>query len=190
MNPDSTARDTDPATALADPRGWFSKEVQPHDAQLRAFLRGTYPGVRDVDDVVQESYLRLWRTATRERIQSARAFLFLVARRVALNVLRKDRNAPFAGDAEKEALAVVDDGVSVAEHVARRERVALLADALMSLPTRCREVTLLHKIEGLSQKEIAARLGVSERTVEAHVRHGMTSCRAYLRRRGVLRKEM
>jgi hypothetical protein len=47
-----------PAAAL---RAWFAEEVQPHDAQLKAYLRGAFPAVRDVEDVVQESYLRVWR---------------------------------------------------------------------------------------------------------------------------------
>lgn len=46
----------DPETAH-----WFTEHVHPHDAQLKAYLRGAFPAVRDVEDVVQESYLRVWR---------------------------------------------------------------------------------------------------------------------------------
>lgn len=64
---------------------WFKDEVQPHDTSLRAYVRGRFPGLRDVDDVVQESFLRIWQARARQPIQSARAFLFRIARVHALN---------------------------------------------------------------------------------------------------------
>jgi DNA-directed RNA polymerase specialized sigma24 family protein len=80
-----------PAAAL---HAWFAKEVQPHDAQLKAYLRGAFPSVRDVDDVVQESYLRVWLARATQPIQSTRAFLFRVARNLALDFVRHERASP------------------------------------------------------------------------------------------------
>jgi RNA polymerase sigma factor (sigma-70 family) len=40
---------------------WFAEEVHTHDSQLKSYLRSSFPALRDVDDVVQESYLRIWR---------------------------------------------------------------------------------------------------------------------------------
>lgn len=157
-----------------------------HDGQLKAWLRGNYPAVRDVDDVVQESYLRLWKAATREPVQSAKAFLYLVARRVALNFIRKDRNAPFDPYGEAAASRVIEDKPDACEAAILQERIDLLADALMSLPPRCREITILHKVKGFTQKEVAGQLGISERTVEVQVRTGVSRCFDYLRERGLL----
>jgi hypothetical protein len=50
------------------PARWFAEEVQPHEASLRAYMRGAFPMVRDVDDVVQESYLRVWRARAAQPI--------------------------------------------------------------------------------------------------------------------------
>src|SRR5258708_4430421 len=135
-------------TPEADPTQWFNHEVHPHDAQLKAWLRGSFPSVRDVDDVVQESYLRLWKAAAREPIRSAKGFLFLVARRVALNFIRKDRNVPFDAYGEAAASRVIEDKPNAREAAILQERIDLLADALMSLPPRCREIVILHKVQG------------------------------------------
>jgi RNA polymerase sigma-70 factor (ECF subfamily) len=164
---------------------WFTAEVQPHEPMLRAYLRGNFPAVRDVDDVVQESFLRLWRTRTTEPIRSAKAFLFLAARRVALNILRKQHNAPFVAYGESAASRVLDDKPDACEAAIVQERIDLLADALMSLPPRCRQAVVMHKIHGLTQREVASQLGISERTVETHVRSGVARCHAHLRARGL-----
>jgi DNA-directed RNA polymerase specialized sigma24 family protein len=63
----------------SDNARWFAEEVLPHDRALRGYLRGSFPAVRDVEDVVQESYLRIWRTRAAQPIRSARGFLFRIA---------------------------------------------------------------------------------------------------------------
>src|SRR5687767_3921161 len=60
----------------SDQSQWFADEVHVHESQLKSFLRGSFPAVRDVDDVVQESYLRIWKARAAQPIDSARAFLF------------------------------------------------------------------------------------------------------------------
>ncbi len=175
---------TSEASPLVDQTRWFSDEVHAHDTQLKAYLRGSFPSVRDVDDVVQESYLRIWKARAAQPIRSAKAFLFTVARSVALNVLRKKQNAPFETFGDFAASRVLDEAPNAVETAILHERIDLLADALMMLPPRCREITVLHKVQGLSQKEVAAQLGLSERTVESQVRIGVTRCLAYLQKQG------
>jgi RNA polymerase sigma-70 factor (ECF subfamily) len=168
-----------------DPAKWFTEKVRPHDAQLKSYLRGSFPSIRDVDDVVQESYLRIWKAAAREPVKSAKAFLYLVARRVALNFVRKERNSPIDAYGDEAMSGVLDDKPNALEAAIIQDRIDLLADALMALPARCREVVVLHKMKGLTQKEVAAQLGLSERTVETHVRNGVQRCLVYLREHGI-----
>ena len=172
------------AATSPDPEKWFKEEVHPHDAQLKSYLRGSFPSIRDVDDVVQESYLRIWQAAAREPVKSAKAFLYLVARRLALNVVRKERNSPVDAYGDEAMSRVLDDRPNAREAAIIQDRINLLADALMSLPPRCREIVVLHKMKGLTQKEVADQLGLSERTVETHVRNGVARCLAYLRAHG------
>lgn len=82
-------------------------------------------------------------------------------------------------------LPVYDHRPDAAEIISAREKLRLMADAIEALPRRCREVVVLRKIECLSQKETAARLGLAEKTVEAQLARGIARCEDYLRRRGV-----
>jgi len=166
---------------------WFADEVQPHDAALRAYVRVAFPAERDVEEVVQESYLRLWRSHTVEPIRSARAFLFTVARHVALNRLSRERASPVTSVGDLAALPVLDSGADAAETAARNETFRLLLHALATLPPRCREITVLRKLQGIPQREVATRLGLSEKTVEEQVARGVRRCETYLRAHGVTR---
>ncbi len=157
--------------------------MQPHEPVLRSYLRGSFPAVRDIDDVVQESYLRVWKSCTTRSVSSAKAFLFTVARRIALNVVRKNRNAPFVAVGDFAASRVLEDKPDARDRLIVQERINLLADALLTLSPRCREVVILHKVKGLPQREVAAQLGIGERTVESHVRTGVARCTAYLQSR-------
>jgi RNA polymerase sigma factor (sigma-70 family) len=159
--------------------------VQAHDVSLKAYLRGSFPAVRDVDDVVRESYLRVWRARATQPIVSAKAFLFQVARRLALDVIRRERH-----DFVAEVRDFADSNVSSAttggaEMAAERERVQLLSDAIETLPARCREIFIMRKIQDISQRDTAERLGLSPRTVEVQVSRAMKRCAEYLRRHGV-----
>lgn len=164
---------------------WFAEEVQPHDGQLKAYLRGSFPTVRDVDDVVQESYLRIWRARAAHPIESARAFLFQVARRLALDFVRRERVSPVHHVSDVADFPVLDPRGDVIAAVSRQEKIRLLAAAIDALPRRCREIFILRRLKCIPQKEVAARLGLSERTIEVQVLRGLQRCEAFLRERGV-----
>jgi len=162
------------------------EEVYPHDAQLKSFLHSSFPGVRDVDDVVQESYLRVWKRHLALPILSAKSFLFQVARRLALNTVRHDRASPVNERVtERDASGVLEEK-DFRETVCTRQEVLLLLDAIDTLPCRCREIVLLRKIEGLSQKEIAAKLRLSEQTVQVQACRGLKRLQVALRERGLM----
>ena len=160
---------------------WFIEEVQPHEPHLRAYLRRVFPGVRDIDDVVQESYLRLWRKHTVAPLTSARAFLFRVARNFAIDVLRRPRHDSVP---DKVALDAIPD-TSADPHVALNtdEFEALLVAALDALPARQRQVVMLCKLQRLPACDVATRLGLSEKTVNEHLYRGLQRLGGELKRR-------
>ena len=174
-----------PALATAENTRWFTEKIQPHEGSLRSFLRGAYPTIGDVDDAVQESYLRMLRARPAQPIRSVKAFLFTVARRLALDMLRHKRSSPIDFVGRLDAVHVIDDTADVARDVSRRERIALFADAIADLPARCRDVFIFHKIKGHSRRETAARFGIAEKTVEVQTANAMRRCGQYLRRKGV-----
>lgn len=152
---------------------WFLHEVHPHADVLRAYLRKAYPSVPDPSDIVQESFLRVWRARASAPVRSAKAFLFQVARRLAIDVIRRRQVSGDNAVCETDVRSVLDDGPDAAEAACRNEELWLLAQAIAALPARCREVMILRKIEGLSQRDIAVRLGITEGTVQVHVGRGL-----------------
>jgi RNA polymerase sigma-70 factor (ECF subfamily) len=176
-----TPTTSNPSPSL-DQHRWFAEEVHTHEGQLKAYLRGSFPTVHDVDDVVQESYLRVWKTRAAQPIRSARSFLFQVARRLAIDVLRRRRTSRIDAVCDLTALSVIVDGPDTADAVCQKEELRLLAEAIHALPARCREVMILRKIQGLSQKEIAVRLGITEGTVQIHVGRGLRHLEDYFLR--------
>lgn len=168
-----------------NPSKWFAEEVHPHEPSLRSYLHGSFPAVRDVDDVVQESFLRVWKARASQPIHSARGFLFQVARRLAVDLVRRDRVSPVNEAVDLSELEIPEDRLDAAGTLRTQEKIRLLADAIEDLPARCREVVVLRKIQFLSQRETAERLGLSEKTVESQLARGIRRCEDYLRRRGL-----
>lgn len=161
---------------------WFAAEVQPHDASLKSYLRSTYPAVRDVDDLVQECYLRLWRAHLLAPVRSAKSFLFQVARNLAVDLARRKQRSPVIPCPDLDAWDVMEDRPGTAEIACTLEELDLLAQAIEALPSRYREVMILRQIKGVSQKEIALRLGLSELSVQTYVVRGLRRLEASMRR--------
>jgi RNA polymerase sigma-70 factor (ECF subfamily) len=166
---------------------WFAEEVQPHEPELRAFLRRTFPTLQDIDDLVQEAYARVIRASDTGSIAEPRAYLFTTARNVAFDLFRRQRPISIEDLEEKHHLSVVEGGVDAAETASHNQEIELLIEAIHALPTRCREVVTLRKLHNLSYRDIASRLGISENTVNAQLAIGLVRCRQYLAVRGVRR---
>lgn len=164
---------------------WFKQELQPHEPQLRAWLRSRFPSERDIDDIVQESYMRVLRAQENAPIESPKAFLFATARNLALGHIRHRHVARTDSLAEIDEVGVLDDGVDPSDAAVHRQELEILTHAIQSLPTRCRQVITLRKIYGLSQKEVAAELGISEHTVEAQGTIGLRKLAQYFEERGL-----
>jgi RNA polymerase sigma-70 factor (ECF subfamily) len=130
-----------------DQARWFAEFIQPHESMLRGWLRSRFGTQCDVDDLVQETYLRIAQARARGEVQAPKAFLFAAARNIALDQLRRLRTANKKLLAENEALHVFDDTADVAETVARNQELALLTEAIQTLPDRCRQI--FHLAEGL-----------------------------------------
>jgi RNA polymerase sigma factor (sigma-70 family) len=168
-----------------NPDRWFTEEVLPHEAALRGWLRARYPMLHDIDDLVQESYGRVLRARAAAPIDSVKAFLFATARNLAFDHFRRHQIVGIDSLAEIEELSVLEDVPGVSETVGKQQELELLTQAIQSLPARCRQVLTLRKIYGLSQKQIAAELGISEHTVEAQVGNGVRRCAEFLARYGL-----
>ena len=164
---------------------WYVENVQVHEAALREWLRVKFPYLTDRDNVVQESLTRVWRLRQRDEVKSPKALLFTTARNLAIDELRRRNIVPIEAIEEIDGLSVLDGEASAADATAHKQELELLIQAIQSLPKRCRQVLTLRKIYGLSQKEIAAKLHISESTVETHVCNGIRGCTKFLARYGL-----
>ena len=163
---------------------WFAAHVQPHEPMLRAWLRGQFAKAGDVDDIVQDAFVRVLAARETQPIESPKAFLFATARNLALGRLRHLRVEDDFALAESHLSGVYDESADVAHEVARAQELELLTHAIQSLPTRCRQVITLRRIYGLSQREVAAQLGISEHTGEAQSAIGLRKLAEYFERLG------
>jgi len=145
---------------------------------LRGYLRRFFKSVVDVEDVVQETYARLLglKPSAWAAVRNWHAFLFTTARNVALDRIRRSRVVSLDALAEMGSVDVLDQTPSVDEALNARQELALLLETIATLPDRCRETLTLRKLYGMSQREIARRLAISESTVEKHVAYGVRLC--------------
>jgi len=147
-------------------------------------VRNQFPKISDVDDVVQDSFLKIWRAHAKKPIHSAKAFLFRIARHSAIDLIRRSKNSPIKDVGDFEQLHVVEDGSSVADVVSVAEKKGMVIKAIDALPARCREVFIMRKLKNMPQAEVALALGVSQRTVETQLSRGMKRCEIFLRKQG------
>lgn len=161
---------------------WFAEQVLPYEPKLRAWLCLRYPTVRDIDDIIQETYRRLIKSSHTTDLQHPQAYLFAAARSAAVDRIRRSQASPTEDIENPELVDVlVDDEADPSLQLHQRNRMDILADALEALPEKCRAIIRLRKLDGCSYREIAQRLGISEKTVNAHLAVGMAKMRKYLR---------
>jgi RNA polymerase sigma factor (sigma-70 family) len=165
---------------------WFEAEVRPHESSLRAYLRAVFPSLPDLDDLVQETYLRLIRAKERGPISYAKAFLFTTARNAALDLFRRRKIISFESVADFKEWSLVDEKPDASEALNQQQELALLAEAIKCLPTRCRQAVTLRVVYGMPAKEIARKLGISECTAKAQLARGLRGCAHYFQARGLM----
>ena len=171
--------------ASPDHSAWFAAEVQPHASALRSYLLARYPTLPDVDNLVQECLVRVLRARETSAVESPKGLLFAIARNLALDAVRRQKVVAFEPMTENPDSSVYRDNTDVVETVSKQQEFALLTQAIQTLPERCRQVFTLRTAYGLSQKEIAAKLGISENTVEKQMGKGIRLCTEFFARRGL-----
>jgi RNA polymerase sigma factor (sigma-70 family) len=174
-----------PEMAKGSVTGWFSEEVRPHEPALRAYLRARFTCLTDVDDIVQETYARMLRARQTGKANLTRAYLFVVARNIALDVLRHRQVISIDALEDIERLSVVEESRGIPEAISHEQELKLLADAIRALPPRCAQIVTLRRIDGLSYREISQKLGIAESTINAQLAIGLMRCRQYLCDHGV-----
>jgi RNA polymerase sigma-70 factor (ECF subfamily) len=137
--------------------------------RLRRFIRARVASREDAEDVIQEAYLRLLRYSADHEVEDPERLLFSAARNLAIDSRRRQKaRERTASDCAVLALCT-ENWPAADEVVDTRQRLNRVADAIERLSPRCREVFLMHRIDGLSYSQIARCFGISTSAVEKHI---------------------
>ncbi|MGJ0239547.1 RNA polymerase sigma factor [Novosphingobium fluoreni] len=145
---------------------WFGRNILPYEPDVRRWIRRSSFASMDEDDLIQEAYFRIARGGDLGRIRHGRAYFFSTVKNLLTERLRRERIVRFEAMAEIESLFILDDAVPVDEQIERKEELSIVMELMNALPERCRTIMWLRRVDGLSQREAAERLGVTENIVE------------------------
>lgn len=152
---------------------WLARNILPFEPALRRWLLGNMSVPADVDDIVQEAYARLSTLESVAGIQNPKAYLFQTAISIVRQEVRRARIVTIEAVSDLERLQVEASGALPDRQAEVRQDLHRVMEAIEALPQRCREVFILRRVHGLSQRDIAQRLQISENTVEKHIGRGI-----------------
>ena len=152
---------------------WVGSNIVPHEPDLRARLRRMAVPEAEIGDIVQDAYLAISRLDSVAHIRSGRAYFFTTARSALLQRVRRERIVRIESLSEADALVIADDDPGPERHASARQELERVRGLIAALPLPCREIFELRRIQGVPQREIAARLGIPEHTVEAQAVRGL-----------------
>jgi RNA polymerase sigma factor (sigma-70 family) len=152
---------------------WLARHVLPHEALIRAKLRDMSLYGLDAEDVIQEMYAKFLTVESLEAIRFPRQYALVTARGIVVDHIRHSRVVSITLSGDLELLDVPEPEPNGEQRLEFRQEVQAVSAALDLLPKVCRETLILRRVEGLSQKEVARRLNISEKTVEKHLANGV-----------------
>lgn len=160
-------------TTQPEVKAWFLREVLPLEAALMRFLQKSYRNHSELTDLRQDIYAELLKAA-RERIPDPTApFVFTVARNQVVDRIRRERVIPIDTAIEIGELEIAIDAPPPDRAAAARDELRRLNSAIDQLPPRCREAVVMARIDGLSGREIAQRMNITESAVSRYVTNGL-----------------
>lgn len=149
---------------------WIATHILPFETQARRWLTRHVRTLTsaDTDDLIQEAYTRIWNVDF-DRIKTPVTYLFVTLRNLLIERSRHSRIVPMERMGEIDQLNIPTDELVPERRIGARQELEQLSTIVDSLPDQCRRVFELRKVQGLSQRETASELGISERTVEKHL---------------------
>jgi RNA polymerase sigma-70 factor (ECF subfamily) len=141
----------------------------------------------EIEDIVQETYVRVCQFDQVANIRHPRSFLYRTARNLALDHIKRSESRTTVGlpgdDEDHYESDASQAGLDVYDQLAAKQEFEIFCEAVQQLPLQCRRVFVLRKVYGYSQKEIAQALDISESTVEKHIAYGIKLCSSFIAER-------
>jgi RNA polymerase sigma factor (sigma-70 family) len=161
------------AQSRKDIVAWVGSHVLPHEAAVRAWLKRWTRHAQDIDDVIQEAYSRLAALDSVAHIGSGRAYLFQTTRNIVLEQLRRSKIVRIDNVTDFADLSIVDETPPLDRIVGGARELQRVERQIDRLPFKCRRVFIMRRIHGVSQRDIARHLGISESAVEKQATRGL-----------------
>ena len=148
---------------------WIETNVLPYEREIRAWLKRNRTDGLEIDDIIQDMYAKIGALETFTHIRDPKRYAFQIAHSILVNFVRRGRIVSIASIEDLSALEVPTPGPSPEEQASLKDDLREISNAINALPERTRNVFMLRRIEGLSQRETANRLAIAEKTVEKHM---------------------
>lgn len=152
---------------------WVGREIMPHERAVRSWIARRWGNVVEPDDVIQEAYCRISRLASVDYIENPIGYFRRTAQAVVTDHLRRIGIINFVSLTEIEWMNVKDAEPLVDRMVVADQELKRVTALLSELSDTCREAIRLRRVEGVSQREAARRLGVSEDVIRNHLVRGV-----------------
>lgn len=144
---------------------------------------------REIEDIVQETYVRICQVENKSNIVEPQAYLYKTAKNLALDYVKRSEVKLVDSNEQAEHLSADSSVDSVFQEVSSNETFSQFCEAVRLLPVQCRKVFVLKRIYGYSQKDIATKLDISPSTVEKHVALGIKRCTYHMMQNDLESKE-
>ena len=154
-----------------------------HLSALKRYVMRILHVEHDVDDVVQEAFLRAYKAEGTADILQPKSYLFRVAKHVALGQIRQKVNRPTDYIEDSDPSSILTEAWTLEDEVLAQERLGIHCMAVAALPPRRRKVYLMRKVYGMAHKDIAKSLGITTSTVEAHLAKAFKECHVHVKTR-------
>jgi RNA polymerase sigma-70 factor (ECF subfamily) len=152
---------------------WFVREIVPLEAKLMRYLQHNWRNASDVPDLRQEVYVRVLQGAQGRIPDSPEKFLLSCARNLLIDIVRREQIVPIETFADLDTLGIASDAPEPDRQVMKREELRRLEAAVDQLPVRKREAIRFAYFEGLTGREVAKRMGITESRVSHHLSEGV-----------------
>lgn len=152
-------------------------------ARLSRFLVSMVPP-RDVEDIIQETYVRMCKVENKTLIKDSESFMFRTARNLALDYLKRAETRLTSGVDDVDEILLEEYDPTFGQ-ISSDEEFGLFCAAIRELPKQSQRAFILKKVYGYSLKEIMLEMDLGQPTVESHIVSATKKCVQYMRNHNV-----
>lgn len=161
--------DADSETCINDKHEFLTEIVQEYTPRLRTYLARNVRVYDDVEDLLQDIFVRVVQYPELENIRSIKAFLFTIATNLLRDKSRRSYTKMSKYSMSIDELEIPVDSADPNQILEDRDAVKKMSYAIGDLQPTCKQAFVESRFEGKSYKEIASNLGVSVSMVEKHI---------------------